>query len=133
MSSLNRVQVMGRLTRDPELRKLPTGVSVCDLGLAIDEAYRDRKGETVEKVCFLDIEAWERQAEACSEHLAKGSPVLVEGRLQLDKWKTREGENRSRLRVRADRVHFLGHPPGGGNGREAPRRDGRTRGTSAGR
>lgn len=107
MGSMNRVFLMGNLTRDPELRKTPSGISVSDLGLAVSEKYRNKAGEMVESVCFADIVVWGRQAETCGQYLAKGAPVMVEGRLQLDQWQTDKGEKRSRLRVRADRVQFL--------------------------
>lgn len=108
MGAMNRVFLMGNLTRDPEVRKTPTGLSVSDLGLAVSEKYRNKAGETVESVCFVDIVVWGRQAETCGQYLTKGAPFIVEGRLQLDQWQTDKGEKRSKLRVRADRVQFLG-------------------------
>lgn len=107
MNGYNRVVVLGNLTGDPELRKVPSGASVAEFGLALNERYRDRQGQTVEKTCFVDIVAWERQAELVTEYLHKGSPALVEGRLQLDRWEDSEGRKHSKLRVRADRVQFL--------------------------
>lgn len=114
MSTLNRVFLMGNLTRDPEVRYTPSGTAVGDLGLAVNESYKNKAGETVESTVFVDVEVWARQAETCAEYLYKGSPVFVEGRLKLDQWENQQGEKRSKLRVRADRVQFLG----------APRRDG---------
>ena len=108
MSSVNRVFLLGNLTRDPELRQTQSGVSVTDLGLAVNEKYRSKAGEEVEATCFVDVVAWGRQAETCSQYLSKGAPVMVEGRLQLDTWETDAGDKRSRIRVRADRVQFLG-------------------------
>jgi single-strand DNA-binding protein len=108
MGAMNRVFLMGNLTRDPELRTTPSGIAVSDLGLAVSEKYKNKAGEMVETVCFADIVVWGRQAEACRQYLGKGAPVMVEGRLQLDQWQTDKGEKRSRLRVRADRVQFLG-------------------------
>ncbi|MEI6807371.1 MAG: single-stranded DNA-binding protein [bacterium] len=105
---MNKVFLMGNLTRNPELRKTPTGLSVSDLGLAVSEKYRNKAGEVVESVCFADIVVWGRQAETCQQYLTKGAPVIIEGRLQLDQWQTDKGEKRSRLRVRADRIQFLG-------------------------
>lgn len=110
MGTMNRVFLMGNLTRAPELRKTPSGTAVSDLGLAVNEKYRNKAGEIVESVCFADVVVWGHQAETCGQYLGKGSPVMVEGRLQLDQWKTDSGENRSRLRVRADRIQFLGKP-----------------------
>lgn len=108
MGAMNKVFLMGNLTRNPELRKTPAGLSVSDLGLAVSEKYKNKAGEVVESVCFADIVVWGRQAETCQQYLTKGAPVIVEGRLQLDQWQTDKGEKRTRLRVRADRVQFLG-------------------------
>ena len=94
MISYNRVVLMGNLTRDPELRQTPSGRSVADIGLATNESYKNPSGETVEKTCFVDIVAWGKQAEACGQYLTKGRPVLVEGRLQLDQWESKEGEKK---------------------------------------
>ena len=110
MSTLNRVFLMGNLTRDPEVRYTPAGTAVGDLGLAVNETYKNKAGETVESTVFVDVEVWARQAETCAEYLHKGSSVFVEGRLKLDQWETPQGEKRSKLRVRADRVQFLGAP-----------------------
>ena len=107
MSGFNRVVLMGRLTRDPQLRKLPSGTAVAAMGLAINETYKKQDGEVGQTVCFVDIEAWGRQAEACGEYLTKGRDVLVEGGLHLDRWETSDGQKRSKLRVRAKRVQFL--------------------------
>ena len=86
------------------------GTAVADLGLAINENFKNKAGETVEQTCFVDVVVWGRQAETSAEYLHKGSPVFVEGRLQLDQWENQQGEKRSKLRVRADRVQFLGAP-----------------------
>ncbi len=118
MASFNKVVLVGNLTRDPEVRNLPSGMAVCDMALAVSETYKDKNGERAESVCYVDVVAWARQAETCGEYLSKGSPVLVEGSLQLDKWTSKEGENRSKLRVRAQRVQFLGGPSKGGNVRD---------------
>ena len=110
MASLNYVVLAGNLTRDPVVRNTPSGTAVADLGLAVSDKYKNKAGELVETVCFVDVVAWGRQAEVCQQYLHKGSPVLVEGRLQLDQWESKEGEKRSKLRVRADRVQFLSSP-----------------------
>ena len=121
MSSMNKVFLMGNLTRDPELRQLPnSGTSVCKMGLAVNRRYSTRDGEDREEVCFVDIEAWGRQAETCGRYLHKGSPALVEGRLKLDTWEVQptgpnDSGKRSRLLVHAERVQFLGSPGGGDN------------------
>ena len=111
MPSMNRVYLAGNLTKDPEVKYLPDGTAVADLSVAINESYRNRTtGEDVEQTCYVDVVAWRKQAETCGKYLSKGSPVLVEGRLHLDKWEAQDGTKRSRLRVRAQRVQFLGAP-----------------------
>ena len=111
MASLNKVLLMGNLTRDPQLRYTTSGLAVCELGLAMNRRYTTSQGEDREETCFVDIEVWAKQAEACGNNLHKGSPVLVEGRLKLDQWEDRQtGQRRSRLRVSAERVQFLGSP-----------------------
>lgn len=111
MASFNRVILVGNLTRDPELRHLPSGTPVVNFRLAVNEVVRDRQTSQMrEHVCFVDIVAWERQAETCNQYLSKGSPVLVEGRLVYEEWKNQQGETRNRLSVRASRVQFLSAP-----------------------
>jgi len=107
--SMNRVFLMGRLTRDIELRTV-SQKKVANFTLAVNEKRKNQKGEVVDNTHFFDITAWERIAENCAEYLGKGSPVLVEGKLQLEKWVTEDGQKRSRVRVRADRVQFLASP-----------------------
>lgn len=115
MASFNRVVVMGNVTRDPEIKRLPSGVAVLDLGVAINEKSKNKAGELIEKTVFLDVAVWDKQAENCAQYLRKGAPVLVEGKLQMDEWTSKEGEKRSKLRVRADMVQFLGAPKRPGN------------------
>lgn len=110
MASFNKVILMGNLTRDPELRQAPSGVKVADLGLAVSENWRDKNGQPKEVTCFVDVVVWDKLAELCQQYLVKGRPVLVEGRLQMDEWKNQQGEKRTKLRVRADTVKFLGTP-----------------------
>jgi single-strand DNA-binding protein len=116
MPDLNKVMLMGNLTRDPEVRHTPKGTAVGDLSLAINQSYKAQDGQLREEVCYVDVVTWGRQAETCKEFLTKGSPVFVEGRLQLDQWETKEGEKRSRLRVRAERIQFLGRAKTGTGG-----------------
>lgn len=124
MGSLNRVFLMGNLTRDPQVRKTPAGSTVSDMGVAVSDSYTNKSGERVETTCFADVVVWGKQAETCGQYLSKGSAVVVEGRLEYDQWETQEGEKRSRLRVRADRVQFVGRPskagPADAGGRKAP-------------
>ena len=110
MPSYNKVIIMGNVTRDPDLKRLDSGTSVCDIGVAINESWKDKEGNPREQTTFVDVVAWARQAETCAEYLRKGSPVLIDGRLQLDEWE-KDGEKRSKMRVRADRVQFLGGKP----------------------
>jgi single-strand DNA-binding protein len=106
MSSLNKVLLIGNLTRDPELRNTPQGKAVAHIGIAVNESYTTPDGEKKEDVTFVDVVCWGRQAETCKEYLTKGSLIFVEGKLQLDSWE-KDGEKKSRMRVRADRVQFL--------------------------
>ena len=121
MNGFNRVVLMGRLTRDPQARQLASGITVADLSLAISEVYKKKDGESAEKTCFVDIVAWGRQAETCAQYLKKGSPVLVEGRLQFDRWESPEGQKRSKHKIKADRVQFLN---GGAKKGSEPQADG---------
>ena len=111
MASLNRVLLMGNLTKDPEVRYTPSGTAVGDLRLAVNRRYRTADGQDRDETCFVGIVVWGRQAETCGEYLHKGSPVLVEGRLQFEEWE-KDGKKNSRLRVVAERVQFLGSPRG---------------------
>ncbi|MGD9874938.1 MAG: single-stranded DNA-binding protein [Kiritimatiellia bacterium] len=113
MASFNKVILVGNLTKDPEVRYTSSGTTVGNMRLAVTEHYKKQTGEMQETTCFVDVEVWGRQAETCSEYLKKGSSLLLEGKLKLDEWETPEGEKRSKLRVRADRVQFLGSPRGG--------------------
>jgi len=105
--SINRVLLSGRLTRDPELRYTPSGVAVMTFSLALNRRYKDQSGEWKEEVSFVSVVVWQRQAELASEYLKKGSAVFVEGRLQSRSWETSEGQKRSVLEVRAERLQFL--------------------------
>jgi len=107
MASFNKVILMGGLTRDPELKQAASGIKVADLSLAITEQWKDKNGESQESTCYVDIVVWNKQAELCCQYLSKGRQILVEGRLQLDEWTNQQGEKRSKLRVRADRVQFM--------------------------
>lgn len=109
MASLNRVFLMGNLTRDPEIRYTPSGKAVGDLRMAINRRYKTSDGEDRDETCYVGIVVWGRQAETCGEYLRKGSPLLVEGRLQYDEWE-KEGQKFNRLRVVAARVQFMGRP-----------------------
>jgi single-strand DNA-binding protein len=120
MAELNKVLMIGRLTKDPELRYTPGGLPVADFRLAANHTYRTKEGEKREEVCFIDVNVMGRGAEIAKEYLAKGREVFVEGRLQLSTWENQEGEKRSRYRVIADRFQFLGARAGGGGERSGP-------------
>ena len=108
MASFNKVILLGNLTRDPELKKSPSGASVARLRLAVNETYRDRQtGQPKEVACFVDVAVWDKQAESCGQYLTRGSQILVEGRLVYEEWKNAQGEARNRISVRADRVQFI--------------------------
>jgi single-strand DNA-binding protein len=113
MASLNKVFLIGNLTRPPELRYTPTGTAVADLRLAVNRTYTTQGGEKRDETCFLTVIVWARQAETCKEYLDKGSPILVEGRLQTRDWETKDGQKRSVVEVVADRVQFMGRGKGG--------------------
>src|SRR3990172_4551152 len=95
MANLNKVFLMGNLTRPPELRYTPSGTPVADLRLAVNRAYTTQSGEKRQDTCFLTVVVWGRQAESCGEYLDKGSPILVEGRLQTRDWETKDGQRRN--------------------------------------
>jgi single-strand DNA-binding protein len=108
MPDLNRVQLMGRLTFDPELRRIPSGTAVTELRMAVNRSWQGRDGERREEVLYIDVTAWDRQAETCCQILRKGSLIFVEGSLKMDQWDDKTtGEKRSKTRVQADRVQFL--------------------------
>lgn len=115
MASLNKVMLIGNLTRDPEVRYTPKGSAVCDIGLAVNRSYVTDSGEKVEEVTFVDITLWNKTAELAGKYLHKGRPVYIEGRLQMDTWEDRQtGQKRQRLKVIGDQMQFLGSPQGGG-------------------
>jgi len=112
MANFNKVLLIGNLTKDPELRYTPQGVAVVNLRLAVNRRYRDKNQELKEEVCFVTAVVWNKQAETCNQYLHKGSPVLVEGRLQSRSWEDNSGQKRSVIEVRAERVQFMGTGPG---------------------
>ena len=104
---INKVFLAGRLTSDPELRYLPSGVAVCQLRLAASRFYRTRDGEKKEDVLFINVSTWDKQAEFCNDKLRKGRPIYVEGRLTSNEWEDRAGQKRVSIEVRADRIQQL--------------------------
>lgn len=108
MASLNKVFLLGNLTRVPELRYTPSGAAVCEFGLAVNRKYVSNNQEK-DETCFVNIVVWGKQGESCQRYLEKGSSAMIEGRLQFDQWDDREtGKKRSTLRVVAERVQFIG-------------------------
>jgi len=108
MAGLNKVFLIGNLTRDPELRYTPSGAAVSDLGIATNRVYNTKEGERREETLFVDVAVWNRDAENCCQYLRKGSLVHVEGALKLESWEDKNtGEKRSKLKVVAERVQFL--------------------------
>jgi single-strand DNA-binding protein len=127
MANLNRVLLIGNLTRDPEIRYTPKGTAVAEIGMAINRVFTSDDGEKREEVTFVDVTLWSRLAEIAEQYLKKGRPVFIEGRLQLDSWDDKQtGQKRSRLRVVAENLQLLGArgegDPGGTGGAPAPRR-----------
>ena len=119
MADYNKVLLMGRLTRDVELKYTTSNMAVANIGLAVGRRYRTKEGENREETCFVDCEAWGRTAEVMNQYLAKGRPVFVEGRLKLDQWQDKDGANRSKLKVVIENFQFI-DSRGGGEGAPAP-------------
>jgi single-strand DNA-binding protein len=121
MANLNRVLLMGNLTRDPELRYLPSQMPVVSLGLAINRRWKNQQGEQQEEAVFIDCDGFGRTAEVINQYLKKGRPIFIEGRLRLDQWTDKEGHNRSKLKVVIENFQFVdGRPEGGGAPANAP-------------
>lgn len=110
MASYNRVILMGNLTRDIQLRYTPSGTAVTEVGLAVNDRRKNQHGEWIDETTFVNVTFWGRTAEVASEHLAKGSPVFVEGRLKLDTWE-KDGQKNYKLHVVCDRMQLIGVPP----------------------
>lgn len=113
MANLNKVLLMGNLTRDPELRTTPNGFSVAEFGLAVNRVRRGNDGQEIKEVTFVDVAAFGRQAETIKTYMAKGRPIFIEGRLKLDQWTSKDGQKRSKLSVVVENFQFLGSPGGG--------------------
>ena len=125
MVSINRVVLVGNLTKDPELRHTPSGTAVCNLRLAVNTRRKDETGQWVDKPNYFDITVWGNQGERCAQYLTKGRPVAVDGRLEWREWETPEGNKRQAVDVVADSVQFLGsrgegEGEGGGGGGYIP-------------
>jgi len=110
MATLNKVFLIGNLTRDPELKYTANGTGITRFGLAVNRTYNSQDGEKKE-TCFVDITAWDKLAEVCNEHLSKGRLILVEGRLQYQSWENEDGTKRSKIEVVAQNIQFLSGKP----------------------
>ena len=122
MANLNKVMLIGNVTRDPEIRYTPKGTALVELGLAVNRRYTAENGEKREETTFVDVTFWGRTAEIANEYLKKGRSVYVEGRLQLDSWDDKTtGQKRSKLRVVGEEMQMLGSREGGGGGGGASR------------
>ncbi len=127
-TNVNVVVITGNLTRDPELRSLPSGTSVCEMRVAVNSRRKDQSGEWVDKPNYFDVTVWGAQGENCSTYLSKGRPVAVEGRLDWREWEAKEGGKRQSVSIIANSVQFLGSRDGAaqgaaGGGFQAPQSD----------
>jgi len=122
MANVNKVMLLGNITRDLEVRYTPKGTAVCDLGMAVNRIRTGDNGERIEEVTYVDVTLWGRQAELAGQYLSKGRSVFIEGRLQLDQWDDKQtGQKRSRLRVVGENMQFIGgQGQGGGGSSNAP-------------
>lgn len=118
MANLNKVMIIGNLTADPDVRTTPRGTPVTELRLAVNRITSGQnEGERREEVTYLDVTCWGRQGEIAAQYLAKGRPVFIEGRLQMDTWEDKQtGQKRSRIRIIAENLQLLGSRDGGGQG-----------------
>jgi single-strand DNA-binding protein len=114
MANLNKVMIIGNVTRDPEIKYTPKGSAVTDLGIAVNRVYTPEGGEKREETTYVDVTLWGRQAEIAGEYCKKGRSIYIEGRLQLDTWEDKtSGQKRSKLRVVGENFQLLGPRPGG--------------------
>ena len=121
MANINRVVLVGNLTRDPELRHTPSGTPVCKLRVAVNTRQKDQAtGQWGDKPNYFDVTVWGNQAESCSQYLSKGRPVGVDGRLDWREWEAQDGTKRQAVEIIADNVQFLGSREGGGEQQYVP-------------
>jgi single-strand DNA-binding protein len=107
-ANINRVVLVGNLTRDPELRHTPSGTAVCSLRIAVNTRRKDESGQWTDKPNYFDITVWGQQGENCAQYLSKGRPVAVDGRLEWREWEAQDGSKRQAVEIVADSVQFLG-------------------------
>ncbi len=108
MLNLNKVFLLGNLTRDPELRYTPSGTAIVAFGMAINRRFKSTDGEQKKETCFVDVNMFGRRAEVISEYFSKGSPIYIEGRLRFEQWEGQDGQKRNKLVVVADNFEFAG-------------------------
>ena len=117
MANLNKVMLMGNLTKDPEMRHTPKGLAVTDLSMAVNRTWKDEQGQKQEEVTFLEVTFYGRTAELAQQYLVKGRPVYIEARLRLDTWDDKDtGKKRSKLKLIGENMQFLNSNTGGGGG-----------------
>jgi single-strand DNA-binding protein len=116
MANLNKVMMIGNLTRDPELRHTPGGMAIADFAMAINRQRKGADGNRVDEVCFVDITAFGKQAEVINQYVRKGRPLFVEGHLRLEQWTSQDGQKRSKLSVVVEGFQFLDSRAGGAGG-----------------
>jgi single-strand DNA-binding protein len=116
MANLNKVMLIGNLTRDPELRHTPSGMAVADFGLAVNRQRKGADGNRIDEVTFVDVTAFGKQAEVIQQYTRKGRPLFVEGHLKLDQWTSQDGQKRSKLSVVIENFQFLDSKGSGGGG-----------------
>jgi single-strand DNA-binding protein len=134
MPNLNKVMLMGNLTRDPEIKYTPKGMAIANFGIAVNRVWSNEAGEKQEEVTFIDIEMFGRKAEVVGEYFKKGKPIYVEGRLKLDSWDDKtSGQKKSKLKVIGETFEFLGSREGGGGGGEPSGGEGRPQRSAASR
>jgi single-strand DNA-binding protein len=119
-ASINRVVLVGNLTRDPELKQLPSGTSVCSLRIAVNTRRKDETGQWADKPNYFSVSVYGNQAESCSQYLSKGRPVAIDGRLEWREWQAQDGAKRESVEVVADSVQFLGSRGDAAGGGDAP-------------
>ncbi len=131
MANLNKVFLMGNLTRDPELRYTPTGLAVTSFGIAVNRVWKTPEGEQKKETCFVDISAFGKRAEVVSEYFSKGKPIFIEGRLQFRQWEAKDGQKRSALSVVLDSFEFIGPKTSASSNEQAGHEDNTTRAKSS--
>jgi single-strand DNA-binding protein len=122
-TNINRVVLTGNLTRDPELRSTPSGMSVCSLRIASNTRQKDLSGEWVDKANYFSVTVWGAQGENCAKFLAKGRAVCVDGRLEWREWQGQDGSKRESVEITAEAVQFLSSPDGAAPAQAAPTPD----------